>query len=77
RRHMKHLRHPIIGDTSHGDGHHNIMFRENFANTRLLLHAAYLSFKHPQTEQLIEINATIDDLFSGILKAINLELHDA
>ncbi|WP_369676925.1 pseudouridine synthase, partial [Klebsiella pneumoniae] len=23
RRHMAHLRHPIVGDTSHGDGKHN------------------------------------------------------
>jgi tRNA pseudouridine65 synthase len=77
RRHMKHLRHPIIGDTSHGDGHHNAMFRESFANNRLLLHAAYLSFKHPQTDLNIEINATIDETFISILKAIKLELDDA
>jgi len=77
RRHMKHLRHPIIGDTTHGDGPHNVMFRENFANHRLLLHAGYLSFMHPQMDQLIEINATLDDTFTSILKAINLELNDA
>jgi tRNA pseudouridine65 synthase len=77
RRHMKHLRHPIIGDTSHGDGHHNVMFRDNFSNNRLLLHAAYLSFKHPHTDLFIEINATIDETFTSILKAIKLELNDA
>lgn len=35
RRHMKHIFHPIVGDTSHGDGH------------QLLLAATTLSFRHP------------------------------
>ena len=30
RRHMKHIFHPIVGDTTHGDGKHNNMFREHF-----------------------------------------------
>jgi len=72
RRHMAHLRHPIVGDTSHGDGKHNAMFRDNFDCQRLLLHAAYLSFNHPKTGELIEINAPLDDYFSTLLKAINL-----
>ena len=73
RRHMAHLRHPIICDTSHGDGKHNAMFRDNFACQRLLLHAAYLSFKHPKTGKLIEINAPLDDFFNALL--IRLHLH--
>ena len=31
RRHMAHLRHPIIGDTNHGDGKQNKSARENLA----------------------------------------------
>ncbi|MEY3001813.1 MAG: tRNA pseudouridine(65) synthase TruC, partial [Pseudomonadota bacterium] len=30
RRHMKHIFHPIIGDTKHGRGEHNQFFRETF-----------------------------------------------
>lgn len=73
RRHMAHLRHPIVGDTSHGDGKHNAMFREHFDCHRLLLHAAYLSFKHPQSGELIEINAPLDDFFQSLLTRLNLE----
>ncbi|WP_354623485.1 tRNA pseudouridine(65) synthase TruC [Psychromonas sp. MME2] len=73
RRHMAHLRHPIIGDTSHGDGKHNAMFRENFASHRLLLHAAYLSFVHPQSKQLLEINAPLDADFVSLLAALKLD----
>lgn len=73
RRHMAHLRHPIVGDTSHGDGKHNAMFRDNFDCHRLLLHAAYLSFKHPKSGELIEINAPLDDFFQSLLIRLNLE----
>ena len=72
RRHMAHLRHPIIGDTSHGDGKHNAMFRDNFDNNRLLLHAAFLSFKHPETDKLIEINAPLYPFFKSLLSKIKL-----
>lgn len=72
RRHMKHLRHPIVGDTSHGDGKHNTMFRENFDIHRLLLHAATLCFIHPKTLQKIEVYAPITGDFLRVLSAIHL-----
>ncbi|WP_084605295.1 tRNA pseudouridine(65) synthase TruC [Psychromonas aquimarina] len=72
RRHMAHLRHPIVGDTSHGDGKHNAMFREKFTSHRLLLHAEFLSFKHPKTDQLITVNAPLDDEFKNLLAKIKL-----
>jgi tRNA pseudouridine65 synthase len=74
RRHMAHLRHPIVGDTSHGDGKHNAMFRDHFDCYRLLLHAAYLSFNHPQTGQLVEIHAPLDDVFKTLLIALKLDV---
>jgi tRNA pseudouridine65 synthase len=72
RRHLAHLRHPIVGDTSHGDGKHNAMFRENFSVNRLLLHAQKLAFRHPKTDQQITIEAPLDDAFLALLKQINL-----
>ncbi|WP_372882811.1 tRNA pseudouridine(65) synthase TruC [Psychromonas sp.] len=72
RRHLKHLHHPIIGDTTHGDGKHNKMFREEFANHRLLLHAAYLAFIHPLTGEKIEIHAPLDKKFNALLTKLNL-----
>ena len=74
RRHMAHLRHPIICDTSHGDGKHNAMFRDNFACQRLLLHAAFLALDHPKTGERIEINAPLDDFFSTLLIRLKLEI---
>ena len=49
RRHMKHIFHPIIGDTTHGDGKHNQLFRQVFNCPRLLLHAVCLVLTHPMT----------------------------
>src|SRR5690606_32213215 len=46
RRHLKHLSHHLIGDTSHGDGRHNRSFRM-LGIHRMLLHAEQLAFPHP------------------------------
>lgn len=62
RRHLAHLFHPIVGDTSHGDGKHNKLFAEHFGNTRLLLVAKRLEFLHPISGALMQIDAGIDDI---------------
>ncbi|MDP4945273.1 MAG: tRNA pseudouridine(65) synthase TruC [Alishewanella sp.] len=62
RRHMAHLRHPIVGDTSHGDGKHNAMFREQFACNRLLLCAFTLRLPHPITGQPLLLEAGLNEL---------------
>lgn len=61
RRHMAHLRHPIVGDTSHGDGKHNKLFRNEFDSHRLLLHASKLRFVHPYTNEDLVLKASVDD----------------
>lgn len=72
RRHLKHLCHPIIGDTTHGDGPHNKMFRQEFSSHRLLLHAAYLAFTHPVTGDKVEIHAPLDNEFESLLAKLKL-----
>ena len=72
RRHLAHLRHPIIGDTSHGDGVHNRFFREQLDTHRLLLHAQKLSFKHPAGGDRITLTANLDEAFQNALKKANL-----
>ncbi|PKF62791.1 tRNA pseudouridine(65) synthase TruC [Psychromonas sp. psych-6C06] len=74
RRHMKHLHHPIIGDTTHGDGKHNQMFRDNFDSDRLLLHSSYLAFTHPVSGKKVEINAPLDKKFKALLATLELTL---
>lgn len=63
RRHMKHIFHPIVGDTKHGRGEHNILFREKFDVHRLLLHSHRVSFIHPVTKKRVVLEARIDRSF--------------
>lgn len=67
RRHMKHIFHHVVGDTTHGDGKHNAFFRQQFGCQRLLLHATQLEFVHPVTQQSICIKASLDESFRQVL----------
>jgi len=71
RRHMKHLFHPIVGDTSHGDGRHNVFYREHFELSRLLLIAKSLSFIHPVTHAPIHIEADIGEEVLALFAKFN------
>lgn len=76
RRHMKHIFHPIVGDTTHGDGKHNTMFREKFTLSRLLLVAKELSFEHPVTGEIIHLSASIGEEFEQVLLGLNCPLKE-
>lgn len=60
RRHLKHLHHHLIGDSSHGDGRHNQAFRLLGVH-RMLLHAARLAFTHPLDGRRLEVHAPGDE----------------
>jgi tRNA pseudouridine65 synthase len=72
RRHLKHIFHPIVGDTTHGDGKHNQFFRDQFNSHRLLLHAESLQFSHPQTGEILNIHAQLDAGFNHVLNALDI-----
>lgn len=67
RRHLKHIFHPLIGDVDYGEGRHNRFFREEFACHRLLLHAAELTFPHPEDGRLLTVTAPLDPVFTSVL----------
>lgn len=60
RRHLAHLRHPIIGDINYGDNKQNPFFREYFGFKRLMLIAKKLDFVHPVTYKNISIEVGFD-----------------
>jgi len=70
RRHMKHIFHPIVGDTSHGDGRHNQFFRQQFDCQRLLLAATAMSIQHPHTAVKVELRASLDAVFEKIINEL-------
>jgi tRNA pseudouridine65 synthase len=66
RRHLKHVFHHLIGDTSHGDGRHNRQFRMLGVH-RMLLHAQRLAFVHPGTGERLDVTAPVDAEFARAL----------
>jgi tRNA pseudouridine65 synthase len=71
RKHLSHVNHPIIGDTTHGCNKQNKLFREKWTMTTLLLHAATLSFTHPVTGTDIIINASVNAEFGRIMNLMD------
>ncbi len=76
RRHLKHISHHLIGDTSHGDGRHNRAFRMQGVH-RMLLHAWRLEFAHPASGLRIKCEAKLDAAFDKALAILQISvLHD-
>lgn len=67
RRHLKHVDHHLIGDTSHGDGRRNRAFRLRGIR-RMLLHAWRLQFQHPHRDESLLIQAPLDPVFTRVLQ---------
>jgi tRNA pseudouridine65 synthase len=67
---MKHILHPIVGDTKHGEGRHNRLFREHLDSHRLLLMAVAIEFEHPVTGQKVKIESGVGDDVEGLFKRL-------
>lgn len=67
RRHLKHIFHPIIGDSKYGDLKQNRIFCEHFEYKRLFLHALSLKFIHPVLSKSIYIEAPLPEAWQAIL----------
>ena len=67
RRHLHHVHHPIIGDSTLGRGEHNRLFREHFGSHRMLLHAWRLSFVHPLQRSPLRLQAPLDATWRNLL----------
>jgi tRNA pseudouridine65 synthase len=57
RRHLVHVSHPIIGDSTYGKGRHNRLFAEHFGVRRLLLACVALEFAHPLSGETVRVQA--------------------
>lgn len=68
RQHMKHLNHPVIGDTRHGDARHNRLWRAEYGVHRMLLHAERIVLPHPVTGAELTVTAPFDADFARVLR---------
>jgi tRNA pseudouridine65 synthase len=72
RRHLKHLSHPIIGDSTYGKGRHNRFFQSAFGCRRMLLASVSLQLAHPVTQQALSLVAPLADDFVPVLKSLGM-----
>ena len=59
RRHLRHLRCPLIGDVKYGDGRQNRLFRDDYDFHRLALHAAEIALPHPLSGEEVRVHAPL------------------
>lgn len=72
RRHCKHMSHPIIGDSQHGDHRHNTLLGELFNFDRLMLAAVRLQISHPRTGTPLDLAAQPGVNFENATRALGL-----
>lgn len=70
RRHLKHIAHPIIGDSRYGKGPHNRLFKELFNCGRLLLACVELRLHHPATGAALTITAPLRGDFAALVRRL-------
>lgn len=74
RYHLKHLSHPLVGDTNYGQGALNRFFRATFGLGRLFLHAERLRLLHPREDRLLELSSPLPPDLARVLQ--RLERYD-
>jgi tRNA pseudouridine65 synthase len=67
RKHFHYISHHIVGDTSHGRGDHNRLWRIHFGMHRMLLHAWNLDFRHPRGAPM-SLQADLDETWLAVLE---------
>ena len=70
RRHLAHIRHHVLGDTTYGKGRINRYFREKYGLPRLFLHAWRLEVRHPETGERLRISAPLPADLRGFLERL-------
>jgi tRNA pseudouridine65 synthase len=73
RKHLAHIDHPIIADRPHGCNKQNKLFKEKWGMDSMMLHAKKVKFKHPVTQETVNIKANISTEFERTLSFLNFE----
>lgn len=73
RKHFHHMSNPLVGDTKHGDGRHNRLFRDHFQCTRLCLSAVGQGFTHPFTGEEIQVTGPVDTELAKLYHQLGLQ----
>ncbi|MDR2539276.1 MAG: RluA family pseudouridine synthase [Chlamydiales bacterium] len=66
--HLKHLGTPILGDETYG----NTTINKKFSTKRQLLHAYFIKFLHPITQQILSLTAPIPEDLKEAIERVDL-----
>lgn len=67
RQHFAKNRFDIVGDAHHGDFTLNKILTEKTSINRLLLHASYIEFLHPQLQKRLSFTSSVPDEFDVVI----------
>ncbi len=70
RRHLHHISHPIVGDSTYGNGRHNRLFTRLFDSRRLLLACVELRFDHPLAGAPVTVTAPVAHDLASVLERL-------
>lgn len=70
RRHLNHCGRHVIGDTTHGKGRINQLFRERHGLQRLFLHHGRAVLRHPETDVLLQLEDPLPAELERVLAAL-------
>lgn len=73
RRHLAHIRHPILGDSRHGDGAQNRFFRERCQGRHLMLRATRIEWPLAPGQASLCIQAPENPEFQRLLGCLRLD----
>ncbi|MFV2030564.1 tRNA pseudouridine(65) synthase TruC [Neisseria sp. S1] len=73
RRHLKHIFHPIVGDTTYGDNAQNRAVNAYTGVNRLMLHARSLVWQSPLNNQTVAVDAPVDENWRKLQQAFGWE----
>lgn len=68
RRHLNRISHPVIGDGTHGDSHHNRFFREKLQIPGLCLRSQELRLTHPKNGKILHFIAPETEKWARIAR---------
>lgn len=72
RRHMKHIFHPVVGDTTYGDAKYNRLFRDTQVH-RLMLQSIRMSFLNPISQRSVDVELPEVDRIEKQMESLSFD----
>lgn len=77
RRHANHCGRHVLGDTTHGKGRLNALFRARYGLTRLFLHLQHVVLRHPRTGESLALHDPMPAELVAVLERLRAEAANA